>query len=115
MMSMFEGCEKMISIDLSNFNTGKVTVMNNMFKRCTQLEKLNVSKFNTENVINMEEMFNTIPKVKTLDLSSFNTLKCNKFSNIFEGNNDLKITIKRSLCSNILTGLPPGVEVINVE
>ena len=99
----------MTSIDLSNFNTGKVTLMDKMFKGCTNLEYLNVKGFKTEKVTNMNEMFNTIPKVRTLDLSTFDTSSCQRIDRIFEGNNNLKITIRKDKCSNILTGLPEGV------
>ena len=112
---MLKKKKKMTSIDLHTFNTSKVTTMKRMFKNCLSLEKLDVSNFDTLKVTDMEEMFNTIPKLKSLDLSSFNTMYCLRFSNIFEGNDELKINIKKDVCSNILTGLPAGVEVVDVS
>ena len=58
MSSMFEGCEKLTSLDLSLFITSKVTDMSHMFYNCSGLTSLNLSNFNTDNVTNMGYMFN---------------------------------------------------------
>ena len=50
---MFCLCNKLLSIDLSNFNTQNVTNMRNMFYDCNSLICLDLSNFNTQNVINM--------------------------------------------------------------
>ena len=54
MEGMFEDCYKLISLDLSMFDTVKVTNMNNMFKGCNNLETIKFgslfkSTFNTNN------------------------------------------------------------------
>ena len=55
---MFNGCELLTSINLSNFNTNNVTNMSEMFYSCSSLTSINLSNFNTNNVTNMSEMFN---------------------------------------------------------
>ncbi len=42
MKGMFDGCESLENIDLSNFNTQNVTYMEGMFNWCESLEKNNV-------------------------------------------------------------------------
>jgi surface protein len=66
MYGMFEGCSKLTSLDVSNFNTTNVTDMYGMFEGCSNLESLDVSKFNTANVTNMSSMFYGCSTLKTL-------------------------------------------------
>ena len=70
---MFYGCDKLISLDFSNFKTEKVTAMICMFYGCISLKNLNVSKFNTTNVKDMDLMFSGCESLFELDLSSFHT------------------------------------------
>ena len=55
---MFHGCSSLKELNLSNFNTSKVTYMESMFNGCSSLKELNLSNFNTINVTDMESMFN---------------------------------------------------------
>ena len=59
---IFYDCNKLISIDLSNFNSSEVTNMEYMFYECSSLNSLNLSNFNTKNVTNMSNMFLYINK-----------------------------------------------------
>lgn len=70
---MFNGCSSLTSLNLSSFNTAKVTNMGRMFNDCSSLTSLNLSSFNTAKVIIMREMFRYCTSLKNLDLSSFNT------------------------------------------
>ena len=80
---LFEGCENLIEIDLSYFNTDNVTEMNSMFFDCKSLININLSNFKTENTTNMEFMFMGCHALKSLDLSSFNTEKVVDMSAMF--------------------------------
>ena len=73
MASMFDGCNSLTSLDLSNFNTTNVTNMAYMFYKCLNLTSLDLSSFNTENVEKMSNMFNKCFNLTSLNLSSFNT------------------------------------------
>ena len=73
MSSMFAGCTKLSSLDLSGFNTAKVTDMSSMFCWCRQITSLDVSSFNTANVTDMSCMFADCSGLTSLDVSSFNT------------------------------------------
>ena len=57
------------NIDLSNFNTSKVTNMGDMFEGCGQLTELDLSSFDTSNVKIMYYMFNRDKGLKTIYVS----------------------------------------------
>lgn len=56
---------------LENLNTSKTTNMNSMFKGCKKLKSLDLSTFNTENVTLMIDMFAGCIALKSVDLSNF--------------------------------------------
>ena len=45
MEAMFEESSSLVSLNLNNFNTSKVTPMHNMFYRCNSLLSLNLNNF----------------------------------------------------------------------
>ena len=54
---MFCDMDSVISIDLSNFDTSKITDMRRMFCYCSSLKSINLSNFNTSKITDMYEMF----------------------------------------------------------
>ena len=87
MAYMFNGCDSLVNLDVSNFITQKVinmsymfshtslpsldlssfllpknVVLNSIFKNCTQLNYLNISNFNTTNFDNPNEITKSIFK-----------------------------------------------------
>ena len=85
MHSMFDGCDSLTSLNVSNFNTSNVTDMCAMFKDCSLLAELNVSNFNTSNVTIMEGMFYECNSLTSLNVSNFNTNKVTNMSYMFGG------------------------------
>ena len=71
------------NLDLSNWDTSKVTNMSYMFVYCRYLTSLDVSNFDTSKVTNMSNMFNSCDDLTTLDLSNWNTSKVTDMSNMF--------------------------------
>ena len=65
MNDMFGHCYNIIELDLSNFDTSKVTTMGAMFGNCKNLTELDVSNFNTANVTDIRFMFNNCNKLTT--------------------------------------------------
>ena len=63
---MFNQCLQLTSLDLSNFDTQKVTKMNNMFFYCTGLKTVDISNFNTQAVKNMNSMFGYCTNLATI-------------------------------------------------
>ena len=91
MQKMFSNCKNLSSLDLSNFNTEKVTDMNKMFYNCNKLSSLDLSNFNTEKVTNMSGMFFGCSALTTIYASdNFKTDKVTVSSNMFGGCTNLK-------------------------
>ena len=79
------GCySNLTTLDLSGFNTSKVTKMNGMFLNCSSLTNLNLSSFNTSKVTDMSAMFSGCSSLTNLDLSSFDTSSVTNTGNMFE-------------------------------
>ena len=58
MIRTFEKLYEMESMDLSNFDTSKVTDMSLIFNECHKLKEIKeIEKFNISNVENMNAMF----------------------------------------------------------
>ena len=85
MYRMFYECNKLSSLDLSNFNTANVTNMEEMFYSCQNLSSLDLSNFNTANVTDMSGIFRYCNKLSSLKLSSLNTTKVTDMSRMFSG------------------------------
>ena len=75
MSTMFGWCQKVKTLDVSNFDTKNVTSMACMFYSCTSLTSLDVSNFDTHNVTLMNNMFYGCSSLTSLDVSSFDTSK----------------------------------------
>ena len=85
MSRMFQNCYDLTSLDVSNFNTSKVTDMCCMFVGCHKLTSLNVSKFNTTEVTDMRDMFEDCYALTSLDLTNFDTGKVKDMLFMFYG------------------------------
>ena len=83
MRTMFNGCSRLASLDVSHFDTKKVNTMRSMFNGCSRLASLDVSRFNTANVTDMSYMFYRCSSLTSLDVSSFNTAKVTDMSYMF--------------------------------
>jgi surface protein len=71
------------SLDLSGFNTAKVSDMSGMFTYASELKTLDVSKFDTQNVKNMDSMFNGTGSLTGLDVSNFDTSNVTDMGGMF--------------------------------
>lgn len=91
MYNVFYGCASLTSLDLSHFNTEKVTYMANMFQGCAALKELDLSSFNTEKLTSMNYMFQGCVKLATINLSSFNTANVTNMAGAFSDCNALTI------------------------
>ena len=84
MDNMFSSCMALTSLDVSNWDTSKVTDMNSMFGYCYTLQSVNVSNFDTSQVADMSYMFNGCGSLTSLDVSNFNTSKVTDMGNMFK-------------------------------
>ena len=69
MENMFYLCSGLTSLNLSNWNTSKVTDMRDMFYGCSGLASLDLSNFNTSKVAKMGGMFSGCTGLTSIDLS----------------------------------------------
>ena len=83
MSYMFYSMSNLITLDLSNFDTSKVTDMNAMFDGMSNLTTLNLSNFDTSKVTNMSFMFYGMRNLTSLNLSNFDTSKVTDMSYMF--------------------------------
>ena len=66
---MDSATSKLITIDVSNFNTSKVTSMVGMFQYNKNLKEIKgLEDFYTSNVVNMNAMFSRLQSIKELNL-----------------------------------------------
>ena len=90
MSNMFACFKKIESIDVGHFDTSNVTNMEKMFFEMSNLTSLDVSNFDTSNVTNMNGMFSRIINLTSLDLSGFNSSKVTDFGFMFFGDYNLE-------------------------
>ena len=86
---MFYDCSNIIEIDVSHFDTSKVTNMGYMFFACLQLTSIDVSHFNTSQVTNMGSMFYYCSQLTSIDVSHFNTSKVTNMGYMFYSGSQL--------------------------
>ena len=71
MNEMFKGCTKLQNIEISEtFRSNNLRYIISMFEGCSSLMSLDLSHFNTENVENMEKLFLNCENIKNLDFSN---------------------------------------------
>ena len=85
MSTMFQNCYSLTSLDVSGWDTGKVTSMSSMFAGCYSLTSLDVSGWNTGKVTNMASMFSSCNSLISLDVSGWDTGNVTSMSNMFYG------------------------------
>ena len=91
MKAMFQQCNEIESINLSNFDTSNVTNMDSMFYYCPKVKEIKgIEKFNTSKVTTMRGMFNQCYKIESINLSSFDTLNIKDMSFMFNYCHKLK-------------------------
>ena len=71
MSGMFSGMSSLTSLDLSNFNTSKVWDMDSMFRGMSSLTSLNLSNFDTSRVAYMRWMFSGMSSLTSFKFSHF--------------------------------------------
>ena len=91
--NMFSHCHSLKNLDLSSFDTSKITTMFRMFYHCYSLEFLDVTSFKTNSLQNLHGTFSNCSKLTFLNLSSFNTNLVDNMDNIFENSLNLHLVI----------------------
>ena len=81
--AMFYKCASLVELNLENFDTSSVTDMHQMFLGCLSMTSFDLSSFDTSNVINMNSLFIYDIELVSVDLSSFNTSSVKDMSFMF--------------------------------
>ena len=84
MFGMFGGCINLTHLNASSFDTSNVTDMNGMFAYCENIQSIDVSSFDTSKVTDMARMFMNCYELTSLDVSSFNTSNVTNMYSMFE-------------------------------
>ena len=80
---MFYNISNLATLDLSNFDTSHVTDMGAMFARMSSLMTLDLSHFDTSKVMDMAGMFYSVSTLRTLNLSNFDTSQVTDMNHMF--------------------------------
>ena len=89
MEAMFAGMPSLTTLNLSNFNTSKVTRMNSMFEGVSRLTTLNLSNFDTSKVTDMEAMFGYMYGLTSLNITNFDTSQVTNMRDMFSNMRNL--------------------------
>ena len=98
---MFWNMHSLTSLNLSNFDTSKVTNMSSMFYSMRNLTSLDLSNFDTSNVTNMKAMFHNSWSLTSLNLSNFNTSKVTKMESMFDNTGLTSLNLSNFDTSNV--------------
>ena len=82
-MAMFGDCSSLETLDVSTWDTSKITRADYMFYNCIKVEELDVSNWNTSNMTSMEAMFYSCNALERMDLSNWNTANATNMDNMF--------------------------------
>ena len=100
---MFNSFESLESLDLSIFDSSKVTSMSNIFSYSESLASLDLSSFNTSRVTNMSYMFSGLDNITSIVFGNdFNTSRVTNMSDMFAGTRSLSsINLSKFNTSNV--------------
>lgn len=82
MTGVFEQCNNLKTIDLSNFNIANVIKMNSFFAYCYEVKLLDLSGFDTRNVTEFNSMFFSCYALETI-LGEIDMIMATKATNMF--------------------------------
>jgi len=105
MLKMFQDCTSVTSINLKNLNTSIVEDMRDVFVNCNQLKSIDVSSFNTKSVIKMNSLFYGCSSLTSLDLSNFDTSKTTLMNAMFQGCSSLTSLDLNNFNTSIVTDM----------
>ena len=100
MSSMFSS-SKLTTLDVSNFDTSKVTNMNYMFSNSAATEIKGLENFDTSNVKYMSRMFEET-KATELNISNFNTSSATRMYRMFYNSTATILDVSNFDTSNVI-------------
>lgn len=85
LIETFAGCEKLETLDLSNWNTSNVEIMSRMFKGCASLTTVNLDGWDTSKSMNFDNLFDGCASLESVDVSHFDTSAARHMGYMFAG------------------------------
>lgn len=102
MRAMFFRCNRLKSVDLRGLDASKVTDMSYMFANCISMKSIRMGGVDTSNVKNMRKMFAGCAHLETLNIDNINTARVTDMSAMFDECKSLKeISFKGWNTSNV--------------
>lgn len=89
--SMFRDCSSLLSIDVNNWNTQALTSTANMFENCASLQRLDLSNWDTQTLSSTYVMFAGCTALQSLDASNWNTKALASMRAMFSGCSALRL------------------------
>lgn len=90
MSRMFANCTSLKELNVTNWNTSQVKNMGSMFWKCTSLYKVDANAWNVANVEDLSFMFYNCEQLTALDMHSWDTSKVKNINYMFAGCKHLK-------------------------
>lgn len=87
---MFSGMSNLKELDLSSFDTSKVTSFYQMFMGASSIKRLDLSGFKTSKISVMADMFKGMSSLEELDLSNFDMSRVEQVGTMFAEDVKLK-------------------------
>ena len=87
---MFSGMSNLRELDLSSFDTSRVTSFYQMFMGASSIKRLDLSGFKTSKISVMADMFKDMSSLEELDLSNFDMSRVSYIGEMFRGDSKLK-------------------------
>lgn len=103
--SMFRGASTLTNVDVSNWQTSKVTNMAYTFYQCSNLTTLNLNSWRTSQVTCMNDMFYNCKNLTSLDVSKWQTNSLEYATYMFNNCTNLNLISNQVLnLSNLKNG-----------
>lgn len=89
--SMFRDCSSLLSIDVNNWNTQALTSTANMLENCSSLQRLDLSNWDTQSLTSTYVMFAGCSSLQSIDVSNWNTQALTSLRAMFSGCTALRL------------------------
>ena len=94
--------DKLVSVDVSNWDTSKVMSLRSMFGNCVSLETVECADWDVSNVTSFFALFDTCMNLKTIDVSKWNTSSAREMGWMFSTNDLKHLDVSNFNTSNVL-------------
>ena len=105
MYHVFANCSSLQQLDVSSFDTSRVNNMSSIFGGCSSLQQLDVSSFDTSRVSNMYGIFKNCSSLQSLDLSGWSASSATSVNSMLDGCNNLRTLIGENTLQDVENGL----------